>query len=54
MRFIVLLFCIGYIGWPAVDFIPDMTPFIGTVDDSFFGGVAMLILRSYAVDKRGE
>lgn len=51
---ILLLLCVGYIGWPAVDFIPDVTSFIGTVDDSLAGGLAMLILRSYAVDKRGE
>lgn len=51
---ILLLLCVGYIGWPTVDFIPDVTPFVGTVDDSLAGGLAMLILRSYAVDKRGE
>lgn len=52
MRVIILLCCLGYIGWPAVDFIPDVTPFIGTVDDSFAGGLAMLIIRSYAAERQ--
>ncbi len=47
MRFILLLASIGYILWPAVDLIPDVTPFIGTVDDSAAGALAMLIIRSY-------
>lgn len=47
MKTILLLACLGYIGWPAVDFIPDVTPFIGTVDDGLAGGIAMLVLRSY-------
>lgn len=46
MKLVLLLICVGYIGWPAVDFIPDMTPFIGTVDDGLAGGIAMLVLRS--------
>ena len=47
MKFLLLLVCAGYIGWPFTDFIPDVTPFIGTVDDSLAGGIAMLVLRSY-------
>lgn len=52
MRLILLLLCLGYIGWPAVDFIPDVTPFIGTADDSLAGGIAMLIFRSYFTEKQ--
>lgn len=47
MKTILLLVCLGHIGWPAVDFIPDVTPFIGTIDDGLAGGIAMLVLRSY-------
>lgn len=47
MKFILLLVCIGYIVNPFPDFIPDATPFIGTVDDGLAGGIATLVLRSY-------
>lgn len=47
MRFISILLSLGYIGWPAIDFIPDVTPFIGTADDSLAGAIAGLLLRSY-------
>lgn len=47
MRLIVILLCLGYIGWPMADFIPDVTPFIGTVDDSLAGAIAGLVFRSY-------
>lgn len=47
MKAILLLACLGYIGWPLTDFIPDVTPFIGTADDGLAGGIAMLVLRSY-------
>jgi len=47
IKLLLLLICLGYIGWPSVDFIPDVTPVIGTVNDSLAGGIAMLILRSY-------
>jgi len=47
MKLILLLVCVAYIGWPLPDFIPDATPFVGTVDDGLAGGIAMLVLRSY-------
>lgn len=47
MRFILLLVCMGYIANPFADFIPDVTPFIGTADDGLAGGIATLVLRSY-------
>ncbi len=46
MKFILLLVCTGYIVNPFPDFIPDATPFIGTVDDGLAGGIAMLMVRS--------
>lgn len=52
MKAILLLACLVYIGWPAVDFIPDITPFIGTADDGLAGGIAMLVLRSYFVKEK--
>lgn len=47
MKLILLLICLGYIGWPFLDFIPDATPFFGTMDDGLAGGIAMLVLQSY-------
>jgi uncharacterized membrane protein YkvA (DUF1232 family) len=47
MKLIIILLCLGYIGWPAIDFIPDVTPFIGTADDSLAGAIFGLVLRSY-------
>lgn len=47
MKAILFLAAIGYVVWPAVDFVPDVTPFIGTADDGLAGGIAMLVLRSW-------
>lgn len=52
MKFILLLVCMGYIGWPVTDFIPDVTPFIGTADDGLAGGIAALLLRSHFSRRR--
>lgn len=47
MKLFIILLCLGYIGWPAIDFIPDVTLFVGTVDDSLAGAIAGLVFRSY-------
>lgn len=47
MKVILFLISVGYVVWPAVDFIPDVTLFIGTADDGLAGGIAMLVLRSW-------
>lgn len=47
IRFLVFLACVAYVVNPFPDFIPDATPFIGTVDDGLAGGIAMLVVRSY-------
>lgn len=45
-RFLVFLVCVAYVVNPFPDFIPDATPFFGTVDDGLAGGIAMLVVRS--------
>lgn len=47
VKLVIILICLGYIGWPAIDFIPDVTPFVGTADDGLAGAIAGLVLRSY-------
>jgi len=47
MKIILLVICAAYIVNPFPDFVPDATPFIGTIDDGLAGGIAMLVLRSY-------
>ena len=45
MKLLLLVSCIGYIGWPFPDFIPDATPFVGTLDDGLAGAIAGQVLR---------
>lgn len=54
MKILAGLFLIGYILFPAADFIPDVTPFFGTLDDATAGALLVALMKSGRGSQKGE